>query len=113
VAYPVYSVVIFREAGVQGSRDVMVPAGYRWVLRDAMVYANNSLTESVHLFVSELPTGALLLWEEYQPSERSMHQWHGHQVIEYNGGAGGLRITNDASAGVDLSLSGYLLQAPN
>jgi hypothetical protein len=60
----------------------------------------------------ELPTLSAIWWYELIESEHGHAQWTGRQVIEHQGGAGGLRVFNQGTEPVDVSLSGYQLLDP-
>jgi hypothetical protein len=112
LAAPVFSYVLFREQGLLGERFSMVDPGTVWVLRSVVVYANVGATGIVELFISELPSNAALQWYEVQATERHLFVQDLRQVVEYNGGAGGLHIVNSGSAPCDVSISGYKLTSP-
>jgi hypothetical protein len=111
---PVYSVVIHRERGFEGSLTIAPPAGYVWVVRDVDVYANAQLDQATDFFVEEASTGATFVWFNWSASEQNLKQWRGRQVIPSLALGGGITIRQvttlpDISLPVDVSISGYQL----
>ena len=102
---PVYSLLIFAEAGVDGLRVMSPPDGFRWVVRDIDVYANVTFaSREVHIIGSQ---GQTFAWWDWNTGDQAAFHWTGRQCIDP---PGQLRVvTSDL---VDVSISGYQLALP-
>jgi hypothetical protein len=102
---PVYSLLIFAEAGVDGLRVLSPPDGFRWIIRDIDVYASVTFaSREVHIIGSHNQT---FFWFDWGPGDQSSQHWTGRHCIDP---PGQLRIqTSDL---VDVSISGYQLALP-
>jgi hypothetical protein len=107
MARPAYSVRFLSAAGLMGPLTVVVPVGFRAVVRDLDGYSDTGPLETAQLFLRG-PAGEAIALLDWQPNTQKSLQWQGRQV--YNAGET-ISLLQLGLAPVDATLSGYLLTA--
>lgn len=101
----VYSTRFAAVQGLNGTLDLVFPAGFIVVLRDLDVYNGSGGVASVFLRGN---AGQAIYVHRWEVGDGASHeQWRGRQVLTPPEGAS---IT--CSLAMDVTLSGYLLSAP-
>ena len=102
----VYSVQLAELTGFVGTYAFLPPDGFKLVLRDVDVYANNGALTPVHFRIHNGSGGTIWLFQ-VDPDTNATGQWRGRQVIEP-----GHSITFSADGAFDVTASGYQLALP-
>lgn len=106
----VYSVQLAAQANYIGSLLVLVPTGYKLVVRDIDAWHNASGGAAQLLFQGNI-THQTLAGRQWSASDSSAWQWTGRQVFET--GQSFLMVATDAGGnGISFQVSGYHLLLP-
>lgn len=105
MAVPVYSVKFFELQGLLGFVSYTVPPGYVAVVRDLDAYASaGAAAQNLYLIGNVLQT---IWWHNWTGLSIATAQWRGRQVF-----VAGEQFHLNSDAGVDVTVSGYLLSTP-
>lgn len=106
----VYSVQLAAQANYIGTLIVLVPVGFKLVLRDIDAWHNAS-GGAAQLLLQGNITHQTLAGREWSSSDSSAWQWTGRQVFE--AGQEFLLVATDAGGnGISFQASGYKLVLP-
>lgn len=106
----VYSVQLAAQADYIGTLLVLVPAGYKTVVRDIMCFHNASGQPAQLVWDGNI-TNQNIWWAQWTATQTGPFQWTGRQVFE--AGQSFQIVCSDAGGhGVSFQISGYHLLLP-
>lgn len=106
----VYSAQLAAQADYIGTLLVLVPAGYKLVVRDIMAFHNASGQPAQLVWDGNI-TNQNIWWAQWTSTQTGFVQWTGRQVFE--AGQSMQFVASDAGGhGVSFQVSGYKLLLP-
>lgn len=106
----VYSAQLAAQADYIGTLLVLVPAGYKLVVRDIMAFHNSSGQPAQIVWDGNI-TNQNIWWAQWTSTQTGFAQWTGRQVFE--SGQQMQFVCSDAGGhGVSFQVSGYKLLLP-
>lgn len=106
----VYSIQLAAHASYIGTLDVLVPPGYKLVVRDIDLWHNASSAAADFQFLGNIPNQILWL-QSWAAGAFGFGQWRGRQVFE-TGQLFQIIVNDSGGAGVSFQVSGYQLSLP-
>jgi hypothetical protein len=107
MAAPVYSISMYRQAGLVGAHVLTVPAGLRYIVRDINVVNASGTFPNTFAFGLN-PDPFFVFWQWSTAGAPLGFQWQGRLVFD----PGEEMVVFGGSGGVDVYVGGYQLTLP-